>query len=711
MKFHSKRRAKNICSVLNKLNTSVLITSLLISAIACLLFIYFSAVSIMTHNLKNQAETAAQQIEWIVKSYKNIAQGIGSIPELGTNRTTTVAKELILANKSNEYKLVRCKVIKVDGYSEMDLSYRGDRDYFKAAMDGKVMISDPIFSKTDGKIALVIGSPIWRNGIYNGTVESVLMCSIDPDILIDNIKKLNVSKGSNVYIIGKEGKTIASLDKSMILRGHSNIQLAEKTGKNRMLADFERKSLDGTRNISHIFRGGILHCYSSCLIEGTPGWAIIIDSPVTDYLGIFWIALAFILSMSVIIIVISRHFIRRHSRFISEPVESMARRLRQAAVGDFKSEVDYDDSLEEIKIIANATQILISRMDAVLNGISSASAQAGITDFIDFSDYNPVIENYEKTMKVHLCLFDANMNKITGSTNDRSSTTYSSIVMVNGKAIGKYVISPADDCIMANSTLQILVNNLSMLIGRIIENTISREIRYKAWQKNELINNEKLFKDSIEMSKEILEWTAELKKISQNSGNSEIKNTVAEFETKALQFNSSIQENYEFSNFTNFSFSLNEKEYQHKYLIENLEIRAGREAHKKDNITISSKEKPEETLFGDHEAIEKVVIRILSYLEKKIPGSSITVLSSVNRETFGNTLNFKFLVEDCSLTQNDIEKIRNMSGRNSHQRNTVEPDELKLLAAYNLLWLMNGTIKTISTAENSLELLMVIPQL
>lgn len=711
MEFHSNRHAKNICSVLNKLNTTVLIASLLMSAIACLVFIYFSAVSIMTHNLENQSETAAKQIEWIVKTYKTIAQGIGSIPELATNRTSTVAKGLILANKSNEYKLVRCTIIKTDGYSDMDTIYHGDRDCFKTALNGKVMISDPIVSKTDGKIALVIGSPIWRNGIYNGTVESVLMCYINPDILTDNIKNLNVSKKSNVYIIGKEGKTIASLDQELILNGHSNIKLAETDRKYRKLSEFEQDSLDGKRKINHIFRGGILHCYSSCLIEGTPGWAIIIDSPVTDYLGIFWIAFAFIFTMSVIIIFISRYFIRRHSKYISGPVESMASRLRQAAVGDFKSEIDYDDSLEEIKIIADATQILISRMDAVLNGISSASAHSGITEFIDFTDYNPVIDNYEKTMKVHLSLFDADMNKIMGSINDKSSTTYSSIIMVNGKAIGKYVISPSDDCIMANSSLQILVDNLSMLIGRIIENTISREIRYKAWQKNELINNEKLFKDSLEMSKRVLEWTSEIKTIGQNSGIYEIKNAAAEFEREAVQFNSNIQGNYEFSNFTNFNFALNEKDYQHQYLIENIEIRAGREVHKKDNITISSREKPEETLFGDHEAIEKVVIRILLYLEKKNPGSYITVLSSVNKETFGNTLNFKFLVENCSLTQNDIEKIRNMSIRNSHQRNTVEPDELKLLAAYNLLWLMNGSIRTISTTEDSLELMMVIPQL
>ena len=41
-------------------------------------------------------------------------------------------------------------------------------------------------------------------------------------------------------------------------------------------------------------------------------------------------------------------------------------------------------------------------------------------------------------MKVHLSLFDADMNKIMGSINDKSSTTYSSIIMVNGKAIGKF---------------------------------------------------------------------------------------------------------------------------------------------------------------------------------------------------------------------------------------------------------------------------------
>ncbi|WP_407397010.1 cache domain-containing protein [Treponema sp.] len=706
MKIKFFSRQKNISSIINKLNTTVLVISLSTCTVTSLLFIYASTVNIMTSTLKEEAMTGAKRIEWVIKSYKNIAQGMGSIPELSNPHISTKTKEMILANKANEYKLIRCKIINKDGYSDMDTQYRGDRDYFKEAIKGNVCVSDPLISRTDGQKSLIIGAPVWKNGIYNGRIDSVLFCSIDINILNNILQEFNISKNCNIYLLGKEGKTVASLYKDGTQGSNSRSAKENKTFPK--VTDFERRSLEDTRNSSHIFKYGVLHCYSSHLIEGTPGWAVIIDAPVTDFLGTFWVALGLIITICTIVVLFSRFYIGKHSRIISEPVEHMAERLRQAAVGDFKSEVSFEDSVEEIKIISNATQSLINRMDNVLNGINSEFATSNLSTFINFEDYAPYVERFEKEMNVYLCLFDNRMEKLIGSINNDSTKTESAPILINNKFVGKFVISPKEECPFTPEALKKFIENFSSFIGRVIESILSREIHYKARQKNDLINNEKMLQTSEAMAKELLTWS---KKIKDLGGNADIKKASEFFEKEAIDFHSNILENAEFSRFTNFNYSLHEKDYELSYLLENIEIRATRDAIKKENIAVNAKEKPEETLFGDREAIEKAVSRIIHFLELKNPECAITTIASIKKNTFGYTLQFKFIIDGYRFTTHEIEKLRKIEAAQKKFSGEINDDEMKLLSAYNLIWLMDGTIKTISTDDFYYELLLEIPQL
>lgn len=711
MCFRKIDRKKNISSVLNTLNTTVLATTLLISAVACLFYLYFSTVNIMTNTIKIEAKNAAERIEWVIKSYKNIIQGLGSIPELSSNMISTKAKELILDNKSREFSIGNCKIINRDGTSDMDSVYRGDREYFKRALEGNVFISDPLVSRIDGHVAILLSAPVWRNGIYNGTIDSVLRSDISPEVFNDILLDFDLSPNSNIYIITKERKIISSSNKNVKTLSYSTDALNISSKSKKLISNFEQKSVMGELNITNIFTNGSMHCFSSYTIEGTPGWTIIIDSPVSDYLASFWMAIVFITSISIVLIFISRHLIKRHSTLISEPIQHMADRLRQAAVGDFKSEVNYDNSLEEVKIIANATQSLANRMNNVLNGINSNSTQAELTRFIDFTDYIPVGENFEKVMHVHLCLFDSKMNRIIGSFDESSCDNHSAPVMVNNKTAGKYIMSPAEGCILSGEQIQLIVNCLALLVGKIIENILSREIRYKAWKMNEIINNEKFTNNSDEMSKDILEWTSEFIRTTTVTGNKEIKKAAEEFEKKILQFNSRIQENSEFARLTNFDTNINESDYELKYLIENIDIRISKEAENKDKIAVNSKEKPEEILFGDRKAIEKVIMRIILFLQSKNADSEINVLSSTAKETFGYTLQFKFRIEHHSMKKEELQSMKMLENRNKKRNGTTDSDELRLLAAYNLLWLMNGSVSLSVDEECCLELIVKIPQL
>lgn len=702
---------KDISSILNRLNTTVLVISLFVLTAVNLLFIYVSTVKIMTTILKEQAKTGAKRIEWVVKSYKNIAQGIGCIPELSATHISTKAKEVILANKAKEYKLIRSKIVKTDGYSDMDDHFRGDRDYFKEALKGNVSINDPIISRTDGKLHLIIGAPVWKSGIYNGRIDSVLFCAIGTETINNILREFEISPNSNIYMIGKNGTTIASLDEQKVLSKYSNIKESKNNRKLKKIAEFEEDTLEGKRKSMYILRNGSLHTYSSHLIDGTPGWALIIDFPVSDFLSTFRVAMIFIVSISIAIIFVSRQLIRKHSRIISEPVKQMAERLRQASIGDFKTDVNMEDSIEEIKIIASATQSLINRMDSVLNGISSDFATSNLESFINFGDYIPINENFEKVMKVHLCLMDNQMNKIVGSVNDKSEKSFSAAILINNKSVGKYVISPAEDCTVSDECLQVIVNNLANLIGHIIGSIISREIQYKALEKNNLINSEKNQQLSENLAKELLAWAKEIKENDAGSANLNLKKNYEILEKKAIAFNRTIHENAEFSRFTNFNYTLNESDYNLSYLLENIEIRTGRNAEAKDNITISATERPEEVLFGDREAIEKIVTRIILYLESKNPGSHINTICSVGKDKFGHKLQFKFIVENYSFSEEELKTLTSIETPGKHSNIDLQTEHIKIVSAYNLLWHLNGSARTLSADESVYKLLVEIPQL
>ncbi|MDD7460816.1 MAG: cache domain-containing protein [Spirochaetales bacterium] len=701
-KLHSSKAKRDISSILNRQNTTVLVISLFILMIASLLFIYISTANVMNKTLAQEVKTGAKRIEWVIQSYKNIAQGIGSIPELSNPKVSTTAKKLILENKTSEYGLVHCKTINLDGYSDMDSHYRGDRAYFGEAVKGNVTISDPIVSRSDNKVALVIGAPVWKNGIYNGTIDSVLFCSIDPTLLSNFLKDFSISKNSNIYVIGNYGKTVASLDLNKVLVYYSNIKRAYTNKEVKPIADFERQTLEGKKNQKYIFKDGTLHCFTSCKIAGTPNWALIIDSPVSDFLTTFWIALAFSVITSTTIIIVSRQLIRKHSKLISEPVKQMAERLRRAAIGDFKTDVNLENPIEEINTIAGAIHSLVSRMAQVLNGIYAECAKSDLKSFIDFKDYLSICTEFEKQFKVHLCFLDRNMQKITGTMDKDAGLSFSAEVLINGRYVGKYVASPEKDCLIDNEHLNVFVKLLAALVSKIFENIINREIHYKAREANERINNEKLIQVSQQMAKNLLAWTMQIKT---NAGRN-LNSLIEDFETAAKNYNMEVLESSEFSRFTNFNYTLKEADYNLTDLIEN--IKASAIKNSKNKIIFNMPEEKGGVLFGDRTAIEKVITRIILFLETKNAGCPIIVASGYRKNTYGCSLYFKFTVENFKFTDRDIKILHELEQK---KKITIDPtnEYIKLLSAFNLLWLMDGSLKTL--AEINYNLIVEIPQL
>lgn len=82
-----------------------------------------------------------------------------------------------------------------------------DRAWFKEAMQGKVVVSNPLVSRSTGNRVSNVVIPI-RN---NGQIVAILRAAVDLDHISQQVAKLKVAGEPNIYLINREGKQVNTL--------------------------------------------------------------------------------------------------------------------------------------------------------------------------------------------------------------------------------------------------------------------------------------------------------------------------------------------------------------------------------------------------------------------------------------------------------------------------------------------------------------------
>ena len=91
---------------------------------------------------------------------------------------------------------------------------RGDRAYFKEAMQGKTVISEPIYSRTTQKSVIIICAPIRLGQEIQGSVY----VSVDLNTLSDMyVKDITLGKSGYALVFTPEGESVAHRDAKLIM--------------------------------------------------------------------------------------------------------------------------------------------------------------------------------------------------------------------------------------------------------------------------------------------------------------------------------------------------------------------------------------------------------------------------------------------------------------------------------------------------------------
>lgn len=209
----------------------VLMSAMLLSICALLSFLSFrvassALVSNVNDTLPQTAEQAGDIIEARISGTYSQLMTLVLNNEINDPSKTQEEKISLLKPQldANKYKAMGIadktgKMISTSGET-IDISSTG---YFKKALSGENMVSNPEASKADNSIEIIYAVPI-KNG---NEITGVLTATV-ANGLQDIISDITYGKSGKAYMLNKEGTTIAHTDEQLVINKDNDFENIKK---------------------------------------------------------------------------------------------------------------------------------------------------------------------------------------------------------------------------------------------------------------------------------------------------------------------------------------------------------------------------------------------------------------------------------------------------------------------------------------------------
>ena len=312
------------------------------------------------------AEISADRIKEELRVTTTIVSELGCSYQLSSPVFTQEQKQQYINQRVEAYGMVRGKLIGANGICAYDGTDYSDRDYFKRSMQGEVVVSDPVIAKTDGKLSVIISAPVYADGDKNGDIVGVVFVVPDPEFLNDIAAAVSVSKNSECYLLGETGITIAHCDSAIAQEQKSNIELSQTDRSLRGIAKVEQKMMTGATGYGTYMKGGTFTIQAYAPIEGTNGWSVAVNAPLTDFLGSTVVCIVIGVAIGAAALCFSVRRAKKIGQAIGEPVAKCTERLRLLAEGDLHTPAPVIRTQDETQILAEATAALSGNLQKVI---------------------------------------------------------------------------------------------------------------------------------------------------------------------------------------------------------------------------------------------------------------------------------------------------------------------------------------------------------
>ncbi len=520
-----KEKDSNKKSIRNKIKFGVV--RLVVGAVVLLTAVstivnVVSSMSTVENTMTETAQVAADRLAMELQATANIVIELGGVAMLSSKQYTAEQKQELIDQRVEYYGMVRGKLIGADGICEYDGTDYNDREYFQKSMQGESFISDPVLSKTDGKLSIIISAPVWKDGVPGSEVVGVVFLTPDNNLLNDIVADIKMSKNGGCYMLNSSGVTIAHSTASIAEAQQNTIEMAESDRSLKKLAELEKKMITGGEGYGLYSEGFVTKLLAYAPVPDTNGWSVALYAPILDFMAATNLGILICMIILIASLVYSSYFANKLGAEIGGPLTECAKRIKLLANGDLRTPVPQIQAENEIGVVAEATGTIVESLKIVIQDADGMLSEMAAGNF-----------NVDTTMEKHyLGDFHGLLDSMRKLSNTMSGTLKNIQDVVGQVASGAGQMSEAAQNLAEGASdqareIEKLQDTISTVTDMISDSAETLDKSYGQAKNYE--------KEALVSSREMAELTEAMGSISETS--KQINNIIAEIEDIASQTN------------------------------------------------------------------------------------------------------------------------------------------------------------------------------
>ncbi len=375
--------------------SATVLTALVVIGIFSTVLNYQSIIHTLEQTMNETVDVASERVHKELIAYSNIALELGSHAVLSQDSNMDQKKELI-DQRVRVHELVRGNVVDTTGESMIGGANVSDREYFQRSLKGETVFTGPTVSKVSGELSIMISAPLWQDGNVDSSIAGVVYLIPKESFLNDVVSSIHVSENGSAYILDRNGVTIAHKDMNVVKNQENTIQDSQTDSELKTLAELESKMIRGEHGFGTYSYHGVEKVMAYAPIEGTDGWSIAINAPLSDFVGYAMRNIMITLLIIIIAIIAAIFIAYKLSISIGSPLKLCVQRLEQLAAGDLHSEMPSVTSNDEIATLVRASTLLQTSLSHIIKDIHYLMKEMSQGNFIVESNFqNDYIGDYK----------------------------------------------------------------------------------------------------------------------------------------------------------------------------------------------------------------------------------------------------------------------------------------------------------------------------
>ena len=241
-----------------------------------------------------------------------------------------------------------------------------ERPYFKKAMQGETVVTDPLVAKDTGHTVTAIAIPVKADG----KVIGVLFAGVNMESLSKKVLAMKMGQSGYGYVIQGDGLIIIHPNQEVAMKANT---LKQSTASPELKVATERMVKGETGFIRYEYTG-VDKMLAYAPVPGM-NWALAVTAPTDELTGKLSSLTLISLVTSLVVILIAAGLIAWFARKIAKPIIELESAANRVAAGDIRSVKLGISSNDEIGRLAHAFEKMTENLRLLVHKITAATDQ------------------------------------------------------------------------------------------------------------------------------------------------------------------------------------------------------------------------------------------------------------------------------------------------------------------------------------------------